>query len=405
VAILAIAPIEEDGALRARLDSSNWFPSMRSWRRNLNPLSRTLRGKPDLRRPECDRIPARSARSSSTLECFRWVLAAWCCALVGLPESALAQPVFTGMIGREIRIPGCERLGRAPVITSVRLQPGGTRLAVAGDDHLVSIWDLAEDRLVHQLRGHQDWVLALAFSPDGRVLVSAGSDRRVIFWDASSGDRLGFLEVLPCAVTQLSFNHRGDLLAVTGFECGVRIYDVVNRRLIRKLEGSSSDLRALAFSPDDRWIAVGGRDGRISVWQTDSGKLVTDYAAHRQRIRDLAFSPEGNRLVSCGEDRRIHVRLLDESRGFDLPPSPGKVYALVFCSPTSLATGGSDNVVRLWDLTQRKQVGELRDHHGSIAALASNGDILVSGGFDTTIRIWELQGRVAEVPRRGHERQ
>jgi WD40 repeat protein len=376
VATVAVTPIEEDGALLRAARGTvctdrNRFQIMLGWQR---------------------RIPI--------------VAVAVCFSALELPSGrALAQPVFTGMTGREIRIPSCERLGRAPVVTSVRLQPGGTRLAVAGDDHLVSIWDWAEDRLVLRLRGHMDWVQALSFSPDGRVLVSAGNDRQVIFWDVRDGKRLGSLDGPPCAVRQLSFNHQGDQLALTGFDCGVRIYDVVKRQLIRKMEASTEDLRALAFSPDDRLIAVGGRNGRISVWQTDSGALVSDYPAHRQRVRDLAFSPEGDRLVSCGEDRRVHVRVLGEERGFDLPPVPGKVYALAFCSPNCLATGGSDNVVRLWDLAERKQVGELRDHHGSIVALASDGDILVSGGYDTTIRIWELKGRVAEAPRRGHERQ
>jgi WD40 repeat protein len=389
MATCALKPIEDDGALRAVAGDHNRV--RHSQRDSIHPGS----------------IPRSNLQAMKNRQRNLKILtvAAVLFALGPPPRLALAQLVFTGMIGREVRIPGCEKLGRAAVITSVRLQPGGTRLAVAGDDHLVSIWDWAEDRLVVQLRGHLDWVQALAYSPDGRVLVSAGNDRQVIFWDASSGDRLGLLETLPCAVTQLSFNHRGDQLAVTGFECGVRIYDVAERRLIRELTGSSDDLRALAFSPDDRWIAVGGRDGRVFVWRSDNGQLVADYAAHRQRIRDLAFAPEGGQLVSCGEDRRIHVRELGEDRGFDLPPYPGKVYALAFCSPNCLATGGSDNVVRLWDLTERKLVGELRDHHGSIAALASNGDILVSGSFDTTIRIWELQGRVAEVPRRGHERQ
>jgi WD40 repeat protein len=384
-----LKPIEDDGALRAVAGAHNRV-------RHLQWDSVHHRS-----------IPRNNLQAMKSRQRNLKILAvaAVLFALGSPPRLAFAQPVFSGMIGREIRIPGCEKLGRAAVITSVRLQPGGTRLAVAGDDHLVSIWDWVEDRLVVQLRGHLDWVQALAYSPDGQVLVSAGNDRQVIFWNASSGDRLGLLETLPCAVTQLSFNHRGDQLAVTGFECGVRIYDVAERRLIRELTGSSDDLRALAFSPDDRWIAVGGRDGRVFVWRSDNGQLVADYAAHRQRIRDLAFAPEGGQLVTCGEDRRVHVRELGEDRGFDLPRYPGKVYALVFCSPNCLATGGSDNVVRLWDLTERKLVGELRDHHGSIAALASNGDILVSGSFDTTIRIWELQGRVAEVPRRGHERQ
>jgi len=340
------------------------------------------------------------------MHCFLWV-AIHAVALWPATDLVRAQPVFAGLglSGREIQLPSSDAAGRAPVVTAVRLQPGGNRMAAAGDDHRITVWDLAEDRLLFCLDGHLDWVHALAFSPDGRTLVSAGNDRQVIFWDVTDGRRLGVLQGTNWNIAQVAFSHQGHLLAVTGFECGVRIYDVAKRQLVRRLEGPCEDLRALAFSPDDRWIAAGGRSGAISIWQTADGKRDSQYTAHRQRVRDLAFSPDGERLVSCGEDRRIHVRSLGGGPSFDLPPCPGKVYALVFCSPKCLATGGSDNVVRLWDLTKATEVGQLNEHQGSVVTLASDGDVLVSGGYDTTIRVWDLKGRVAEAPRRTHERQ
>jgi WD40 repeat protein len=100
----------------------------------------------------------------------------------------------------------------------------------------------------------------------------------------------------------------------------------------------------------------------------------------------------------------VHVRSLADESGFDLPQPPTKVLSLVFCGPKYLATGGSDNVIRLWDLSSRTQVGQLSDHEGSVVALASDGEVLVSGGYDTTIRIWDLKGRVAWLPRRTQER-
>ncbi len=45
-----------------------------------------------------------------------------------------------------------------PVITAVRLHPNGRFLVMAGDDHVVRIWDTQQRQMVHELRGHWDWV-------------------------------------------------------------------------------------------------------------------------------------------------------------------------------------------------------------------------------------------------------
>ena len=64
-----------------------------------------------------------------------------------------------------------------------------------------------------------------------------------------------------------------------------------------------------------------------------------------------------------------------------------------------IATGGSDNVVRLWDRETGQQVAQLSGHTGTIAALAFDGTRLYSGGFDTTVRIWQFESG-AENPTR-----
>src|SRR5262249_23934641 len=57
----------------------------------------------------------------------------------------------------------------------------GTRLATAGDDATVRLWDLAtgESRALH---GHRGAVNDVTFSPDGRTVASAGGDAAVRLW-------------------------------------------------------------------------------------------------------------------------------------------------------------------------------------------------------------------------------
>ena len=59
-----------------------------------------------------------------------------------------------------------------------------------------------------------------------------------------------------------------------------------------------------------------------------------------------------------------------------------------------MATAGSDNIIRLWDLSTRRELGQLTGHAGSVSALAYQDGILVSGGFDTFLRIWQVPDQV-----------
>jgi len=132
-------------------------------------------------------------------------IVAWSClgAAMFASSEAIAQLDDSGWTSRVINLPPSSADARPPVATSVALHPGGTTLAIAGDDHVVHLWNLRTQQFTKQLRGHRDWVRTVTYSPNGKVLASAGNDHHIILWDPTAATPLHNTLVMNAASRQL----------------------------------------------------------------------------------------------------------------------------------------------------------------------------------------------------------
>jgi WD40 repeat protein len=187
-------------------------------------------------------------------------------------------------------------------------------------------------------------------------------------------------------------------LAAVGFENVVRLYDTSSGQLTQKLEGPCADLRTVAYSPDGSQLAAAGRNGQIRVWNLPAATVALNIDGGRNRIRTLAYLPQGAQLVSAGESRTIMIwdaRTGDKHA--ELRPQTGKVLSMVVCGENFIATGGSDNLVRVWNWRTQQEANRLQGHTGSVATLAfdPSSATVISGSFDTTVRVWKLGSEIS----------
>ena len=289
---------------------------------------------------------------------------------------------------------------------SIVFTPDSTILALVSDDLNVQFWDTASGRLKRQLPGPQTAFTTLAFAPDAKSLALVGQDQTLKLWDTATGHDTLILQGPPppnggnfrFAPSVISFSPDGKVLAAGGHDgrnSSVRLWDVTGgNQLFQFGLPRNGGVQTLAFSPDGKTLVA--RDGSQITYVLDAttGKQVRQQNGRAQvGLCADAFSPDGKVLASVNSDQ---VQLEEPATGKairQITAGQMGVAALAF-SPDgkTLATGGVNNLIRLWDAATGDARPALGGHQAAVTAVAASpdGKWAASTSLDHTTRVWEL---------------
>ncbi|HEX8174188.1 MAG TPA: hypothetical protein VF543_03605 [Pyrinomonadaceae bacterium] len=198
-------------------------------------------------------------------------------------------------------------------IHDISFSPDGQRLASAGHDGVLRIWDLRQKRAIKQERVQQELVaphfapfplFAAVFSQTGNYLASAGTDGVIRLWDGTTGAFIKSLGDQFGKVNSLAFS--GDNRLLTGpkeYEMrGPQLISVPDGEIINLFNrGKGVEEMTTAFSPDGKLAAIaGGGDFKIRLLRTDGQGLVREMGGPGRAIQSVAFSKDG-RAIAFGE--------------------------------------------------------------------------------------------------------
>ncbi|CAO3599388.1 unnamed protein product [Absidia cylindrospora] len=278
-------------------------------------------------------------------------------------------------------------IGHTEAVKSVKFGPSTANSMMifsAGLDHTALAWQVGDDNeeLLYECQGHEAAIESLAVNATKSHFATASADATIKIWTTSvpSEDEATIKESAPKKKRRTEEKSR------------------LTKAQSVTLNGHVGAVNAVDFdSVDGNVVYSGGWDHSIRSWDIEQQVNTTTKNCEKV-VLDVAYSGDA-RLIATGHTDNL-VRLWDP-RSEDgvnvklaLRGHKGWVSSVSWApnSPYSLCSGSYDGSIRIWDIRSKGPVYTLQEQdHPKVLAVDWCGERIISGGEDKKLGLFQAK--------------
>jgi WD40 repeat protein len=256
----------------------------------------------------------------------------------------------------------------------------------ASSGRTLKVYDNENKREIRELKGHDNWVYAVAINSDRETIVSWSEDGTIKVWDIKSGKELKTLNSL--SIKELPEDKDRDQKLITEAAKTVDGELAISRGK-KKERTPPRSINALAITADGKFAASGHINGVLKVWDLENGNEVE--IASNSIIGYSCNSVTG--IVSESKSKERSLRILDKDRGkvlsINMDYNSGIAAAAATSNAKLAVSGHIDGTIIVWDVERRQRLASFLADAAIIRCAIADCMIVVAG--DSLGRIYFLK--------------
>ncbi len=292
-------------------------------------------------------------------------------------------------------------VGHGGPIKTIAISPSGNYALTGSFDYGMIHWDLSQKspKIIHRYDEHAAPVSAVAFLTEEDKALSAGDDGVLSLWDLKSKNLIKEFKEHQSKIVGVTISDDGHVAATASWDRTVRLWNLKDLKPGPKLQGHQGPVNAVAFAEyEGRPVLYSASyDGTIRRWNAKTGEFERQLYKHGWGLNVLKVIGNGKSLLYGS--LRGETGLVDPDSGDEikkLPAHDGPVLALTKSTDNNLVvSGGGDGVIQVWSLEKGESVERYENPYGPVWALALQSDSksLYFAGLDDFATLWQITPR------------
>ena len=318
--------------------------------------------------------------------------------------------------------------GSGPLANGLGLFNDNTHLLSVTTKGVIEIWDLQTYSKVMSLTTDLDHIRHMVLTSDNTQVI-LGQEESVKMWSLVSR----FDSMLRISDQIVLLEQAEDRLVIRDSSEQIRLWSFSENQE-SMLTDSPDKIRFIKMNADRRLLISVSRTGMIDVWNLLSKEKLFTFTEPLNEVLGIALLPDGKQFVSVNTKQQIQLWSLEqkcmlgtvtatsEIQQVEVTPDGKLVVAiggegmsfwshpdlsLVGGIPTAdqvmaltrdsriVVSGGLDKVINMWSIAEKRLLGRLTGHTGTIESLniSGNGRYLISTAENDPARVWSVEDR------------